>query len=512
MALGSRGRVRVCVLVATLIVVCSAGVSRAAAHTAVVQITPSVQRRVPETFLGLSVNDEEIGDYEAQPAFVRMIDAIHPYGGPFSLRIGGQTADRTVWTGTQPLISAEFATPSPYVIGPAWMGQLASLADETDSQVIFGLGSADHSPATAAALALQARLGLGSHLSALSIGNEPDLYAGGLAGGIRQPSGWLAGYSPANYALQFAAFAPAVQKAAPGVPLLGPETSNPVAPWSEELFGAHLPVGELTAHTYPMQSCQTPGSFRYPSIAGYLSEGVLRFWTAANGRLAALAHREGIPYRVTELGAASCGGIIGVTDTEATGLWAINQLFSLAAIGVTGVNVHVRTSLISSALQAPGAGLYARPLFYGLAMFGRAIGPDAQLLDDRYIASPHLHVWTVHSTTGLRTMIVNTGARAQQVVLLARAQGGATVQTLTASAPASTVATLDGQTLTLDGTWHGARQTGTVPQRNGGWAVTVPAGSAQLVALDPAAPNDRAARRRRHRRHGTQHHHRRYHR
>jgi hypothetical protein len=484
------------VLVAVLSAGCVAGGSRAAARSvSVVQVTGTTLRRVPDDFLGLSVNDQELGDYLGQPAFAGMISAIHPHGGPFSLRIGGQTADRTVWEGTEPMISTQFASPDPYVVGPAWMDQLASLADQTDSRVILGLGAADHSPDAAAALAAAARQALGSHLAALSIGNEPDLYANGLVGGSRAPAAWLTGYGPRSYAKQFATFAPAVQAAAPGVPLLGPETSNPVAPWSAELVDGHLPVGELTAHTYPMQTCQTPGTFRYPSIAGYRSGGVVRYWRAANARLATLAHRHGIPYRVTEMGSASCGGMIGVTDTEATALWAVNQLFSFAAAGINGVNVHLRASLISSALQAPGAGLYARPMFYGMALFGRAVGPDSRLVRDVYPASSHLHVWTVRSRTKLRTVIVNTGRRPRRIALVARAHGTAAVQTLTGSSPRSVRASLDGQTLALAGTWHGPRRVPTVARRHGAWTVTVPADSAQLVTLSHTGPRTRSQHR-----------------
>ena len=51
-----------------------------------VQVTTTTLHRVPGEFLGLSINDEEMGAYATQPAFPRMVSAIHPYGGPFSLR------------------------------------------------------------------------------------------------------------------------------------------------------------------------------------------------------------------------------------------------------------------------------------------------------------------------------------------------------------------------------------------------------------------------------------------
>ena len=456
------------------------------------RVSRGVQQGVPAGFLGLSVSDSEMGDYANAPAFPRMVAVIHPYGGVFLLRVGGQIADRMVWTGAQRLIAPKFTIPRPYVVGPGWMDQLAGMAARTHSHVILDVNAAAHSPAADAALVSAARRTLRSRLTGLAIGNEPDLYGRDLVGDDRHPGAWAHGFDPRDYARLFAELAPAVRGAAPGVPLLGPETAYPGQRWSQTLLDAQVPLGELAVHTYPMLGCSQPGSYRYPTVAGYLSDRTLNLWTGLDKRVEEIAQEHDVPLRVTELGAAACDGIPGVTNSEATSLWVINQLFSLACDGIVGVNVHVRSSGISSALQASAGGvMQAQPLFYGLALFARAVGPHAQILRETDSPVEQLHVWTVASTLGLRTVAVNTSRRAQRITLLAPAHGDALTQTLTGPSPAATRATFDGQTLSSDGTWQGHTRTGRIAERHGGWTVTVPADSAQLVAWQSSSSEPR---------------------
>jgi hypothetical protein len=91
-------------------------------------------------------------------------------------------------------------------------------------------------------------------------------------------------------------------------------------------------------------------------------------------------------------------------------------------------------------------------------------------------------------------VIVNTSARPRRVVLSAQARGPGSVQTLTGSSPRSVLASLDGQTLTLAGTWQGPRQVQTIPERLGVWTVAVPADSARLIALRHGVPRKHAKR------------------
>jgi hypothetical protein len=464
-----------------------AGPAEAHPAATLVRVTRTVEQTIPAGFLGLSVSTTEMGNYASQPAFPRMVAAIHPYGGPFSLRVGGQTADRTVWAGAQRLIAPRFRFPSPYVVGPTWMGQLGGLAASTNSHVILDVSTADHSPGADRAFVVAARRALGSRLTGLAVGNEPDLYGTGLVGDDRRPGAWAYRYDPRSYADEFAQLAPALRSAAPRVPLLGPETAYPSPQWSQTLLDAHVRVAELTVHTYPLLSCLKPGSSRYPTIARFLADSTLNFWTSKDQHMKTIAAAHGVPLRITELGDAACHGIPGVTNTDATALWAVNQLFGLAADGIAGVNVHLRAAGISSALDArTGGQLDPHPLFYGLALFARAIGPHARMLRSTFAPVKQLHVWTVASTVGLRTVIVNTSHTVRKIRLTEPAAGAAIAQTLAAPSPRSTDVTLAGQTLSSAGAWQGNLRTVTVPERHGAWTLTASPDTAQIVSLGPA--------------------------
>jgi hypothetical protein len=86
-----------------------------------------------------------------------------------------------------------------------------------------------------------------------------------------------------------------------------------------------------------------------------------------------LAHRAGLPFRLTELNSVTCGGRLGVSDAFATALWAPDALSALLQTGVDGVNVHVRTGAITvdltkrSWLRAGAAGRERRAAAGALA-------------------------------------------------------------------------------------------------------------------------------------------------
>jgi hypothetical protein len=110
----------------------------------------------------------------------------------------------------------------------------------------------------------------------------------------------------------------------------------------------------------------------YPTIRRLLSE---RSSTGmADGVSAAVraAHSAGLSFRLTELNSVTCGGRPRVSDSFATALSAPDALFGLMRVGVDGVNVHIRDDAINAPFTLTRAGLNARPLMYGLALFARA--------------------------------------------------------------------------------------------------------------------------------------------
>ena len=125
-------------------------------------------------------------------------------------------------------------------------------------------------------------------------------------------------------------------------------------------------------------------------------------------------------FRITEMG-TSAGSVPGVTDTFATALWAPDALLSMASVGIDGVNVHIRARYSNSALNATGP---PRPLFYGLALAARTLGPGATLLPATVTQpdSASLKAWAVRVRGNrLHLLLINRGtARAHGLGATAR--------------------------------------------------------------------------------------------
>ena len=83
---------------------------------------------------------------------------------------------------------------------------------------------------------------------------------------------------------------------------------------------------------------------------------------------------------MTEVGSSFCTGIPGQSDTFATALWAPDQLFTLMSAGVSGVNVEVQTNHPNSSLNYTNGSIIPEPMFYGLALVARTLGPGARLM------------------------------------------------------------------------------------------------------------------------------------
>jgi hypothetical protein len=84
-----------------------------AVPTSNVSVTTAVTRAIPTSFLGLSMNVEEMQDFTGQPAFPQFIKLISPAGsGPFVLRVGGTFADTAYWNGERAQVMPEYVGPA----------------------------------------------------------------------------------------------------------------------------------------------------------------------------------------------------------------------------------------------------------------------------------------------------------------------------------------------------------------------------------------------------------------
>lgn len=449
-------------------------------------------RSIPASFLGISSEYWTLPLWQVQPGPLdRVLSLLQvPGDGPLILRVGGDSSQRTFWVS-----SSRGAPDWAYLLTPRWFAQTRQLVQRTGARLILDLNAITGTPAEAAGLvrAAESRLPRGSIIG-LEIGNESDLYLRSYwLDTIEHP--WVdateapAAITASDYAKEFPAYALSVRRFARAVPLLGPAIGHTIdsASWIKTLLDRpHPGLRVVSAHYYPYSGCaRRPAN--YPSIAKLLDGNAAARMARAIAPVIRLVHRKGMQFRLTELNSVTCGGLAGVSNTFATALWTPDALFRLLRAGVDGINVHVREDAINQAFAVRGFGLLARPLLYGMLLFDRTLGPEAQLVRVHVSAhhARHLDVYAVRVAHDvLHVLAIQEGASAVHLDLGLPATSQATVQRLLApSVSARYGVTLDGQWLGRDARWHGRASDETIRPDDHAYGLTLPRYSAALVTV-----------------------------
>ena len=459
-------------------------------------------RPVPRSFLGLSTEYWALPLWADQmPLLERALSLVQVRGdGPFILRVGGDSADRSIWDP-----SAAPMPPWAFSLYPSWLRQARALVRRLAIRIILDLNLITDTPGAAAQWARAAQAALPRHsIIAFEVGNEPDIYSRAdwravIAGSrfeSRSPAGPAGPALPdaltaPDYVRDFSGYARALAQVAPHVMLAGPALANPIhhQRWIATLIdGARRSLGLVTIHRYPYTGCAgRRGTRSYATIGRVLSPAASTGMAAAIQPLVDDAHDAGLPLRLTELNSVNCGGRPGVSDAFATALWAPDALFALLRAGVDGVNLHVRADSVNAPFALGAAGLQARPLLYGLILFARALGPRAQLVTVRSHAprAVNLGAWAVRvGRDTLHVVLIDKGRRAARVALRLPAHGGARVERLLApNAWSHTGVTLGGRELGADGRWQGLPEHQTLIARGGAYVISVRRMSAALLSV-----------------------------
>ncbi|HSO98525.1 MAG TPA: hypothetical protein VLP43_06205 [Solirubrobacteraceae bacterium] len=450
---------------------------------------------IPRSFLGLSMEYWGIPLFEARPvALARVLGLLHvPGDGPLMIRIGGDSADQSLWNPDTRRIPRWV-----FRLSRGWLEQTDDLLGRVRLRLILDLNLVTASPLRAAAWARAALAGLrpGS-IAAFEVGNEPDLYDRGYWLSTIAHTGAVlpAAISPRSYLHTFDAYARALRSFAPTVPLMGPAVAKP-----EHSLGfirvlalhARSELGALSAHRYPYSACALPGSAAFATVSRLLSPAAVTNVTGSVRRAVTVAHAAGLPLRLTELNSVTCGGRPGVSDTFATALWAPDALFALLRTGVDSVAVHVRARTINAAFVPVRTGVAARPLLYGLIAFVRTVAAGGHLVASPVRGAPGADVtaWAVRAPDGtLRLLLLAKGRRTVRVRLPAAIGGLAVVTRLWAASPwARGGMTLGGRWLDTGGRWRGRASIEHPGPVAGGSEVTLPGGTAALVTSRLSLP------------------------
>lgn len=462
---------------------------------------------VPSSFFGISTEYWTLPLFERDTrAFERVLSLLHVAGdGPLILRIGGDSADHSFWSPRE-----EKMPDWAFALTPDYLARLRALVERDRVKLIVDLNLLTDTPFAAAAWARAAETSLphGS-IAGFEIGNEPDLYERRYWVDMTARSPLVArpmplDLTPATYVADFAAYARVIGEGSPDIPLVGPAVGHPRLglPFISALIAAERPeLGMVTGHLYPYSKCvKNRKSSSYPTVARVLSRHATSAFATDLAPAVALAHQAGLKFRLTEFNSVTCGGKVGVSNTFATALWAPDALFTAMRAGVDGANLHVRDDTINAPFTIDRAGLSPRPLLYGLLMFTRTLGPQAQLVRLHLAAarSLNLSAWAVRIEGHiLHVLLIDKGSRTVRVDLRLPTSATGTVQRLIAPSPYSrSGVTLDGQQLNYAGDWTGTPRTGTIiPGPRGGYELTVARRSAALLSV-PLATTSPAARRR----------------
>jgi hypothetical protein len=473
-------------------------------HATAVTIDPGPNDpAVPQGFLGLSIEYPALEAYAGtepsslDPVFEQLVRNLAPGQAPL-LRIGGNSADRTWW----PVAGVSRPPGVSFDLTRQWLEVTRALAQKLGAHVILGVNLEQDSPQIAAAEARALIDGVGRQsVRALELGNEPDLYSAfpWYRSGGHAVLGRPKGYDEAAFSRDFAGFTSAL----PDVPLAGPSLSGMI--WTRDLgqfLAAEPKLGLVTLHRYPLQVCLTPRtSARYPTIARLLSPATSTELAESFAPYVALARAHGLSLRVDELNTVSCGADPAVSKSFASALWAVNTLFGLASVGVSGVNVHTFPGAGYELFKIAGSGGQWRaavsPEYYGMLMFAEATPPGSHLVSVRSVNVPGVNVWATRATDGtVRVVLTNEGSSTHELAV--RVPGkfdDATLTRLTApSAGSRSGVTLGGQSFgaqTSTGLLAGTPQHPSVSGDDGRYVVELPRVSAAMLVLSPRATGHR---------------------
>jgi hypothetical protein len=474
-----------------------AGESTGASPGLVISLAAPASTDIPirPGFLGLSFEFPAVPAYagrdaaDINPVLVQLVRNLAPGQHP-SLRIGGDTTDSTWWPVRGVLPPAGVS----YGLTARWLITTRALAQDLGARLVLGVNLASDRPLLAAAEARAMLRGIGrSRVSALEIGNEPDIYnhfprhraLSGHVVSARPPT-----YDLAAFLRQFAR----VGSALPRATLAGPTFGN--VPWMSALrrsLTAEPGLGLVTFHRYPLSCFARPGSPKYPTIANLLSNHASTGLADSVARFVAIAHSRGLPFRVDEINSVACGGTRGVSNTFASALWVLDTLFEMARVGVDGVNLHTLPGARYQPFAFTHTGgrwrAHVYPEYYGLLMFAQAAPIGSRLLPLTGSGGHEVKVWaTLAPNRRIHVVLINKGPAPARITLLrpARSTRWAVMERLVApSLRATQGVTLGGQTFgsaTQTGSLR-TQKTTRVDGSSGRYELALPPASATLLML-----------------------------
>jgi len=338
---------------------------------------------IPTGFAGLSF--EPCGDFAVCPPFrdapprrtnrfqpgnTALLAAFRLIGRQGILRMGGNSSD---------------VAPPPDVT-PEECRELGDFLRAVHWTLIYGLSAKSDDSATAATQASCIASGVGADKVVFQIGNEPELVSHLTAAQIEfQPWDKGEGEGAKRYYALWKRYHAAVKAAVPGARFMGPDVHGPISLWPGFIDGVGAgSLAGLSMHQYPVGLAFESTS----TISNMVNTAVE---TSAVGKrappdpsysayAARTAGQIGVPYYLTEMNNIGYGGIDGVSNGLASGMWLVDYAMQLAAGGWAGFEVQgglgnneAGQGSRYAPLRQPN-GIEVSPEFYALMMVGAVEG------------------------------------------------------------------------------------------------------------------------------------------
>jgi hypothetical protein len=441
--------------------------------------TKNVGAKIEPDFVGLSYESSAelpsaSGAYffsATNTALVQMFRTL----GVKSLRVGGNTADR-----------ATVNIPDTKDID-----SLFGFAKAAGVKVIYTVRMDGGDPAADAKLAKYIMEHYRADLSCFTIGNEPNHYF------TNYPSyneGWKKFMDDITGA-----------EGAPDAVFCGPSFTPKNPDWAADFAKdhAHDPhVAFITQHEYPGGSGRTATNI-VKAQDKLLSPELLENYEKFHDRFVPTVRASGFGYRLEECNNYSNGGAVGTSDSFTAALWCVDYMYWWAEHGAWGLNFHgsgfapgstPRGGMNYTALHNSATGYFARPLSYGMKMFG--LGSNGRLTPAEVAPGAseiNLRAYAVLADDGsLCVTLINKehGAGGHDaLVTLKTGNHFAHGSEITLNAPNGDVGakkglTLGGSGISDDGTWHGEWTDLAAPSADGQFTVKLPATTVAVVRLN----------------------------
>jgi hypothetical protein len=388
-------------------------------------------------FTGLSYEKQSLSLPRFSPDNTDLIGMFRRLG-PSLLRIGGYTVDQTQWAASGAGLTAK-------QVAPGDIDRLAGFLQSAGWRVLYGVNLATSTPASAAAEVAYAVGALGSSLYAVEFGNEPDEYRFTYKAPV---------FSVQDFEALWVQFRDAVLQAAPGVVFTGPGSAVDITgftiPFGQKFGKADIAL--LTQHYY-----RANGQLPTSTAAELLTPDTKLTHDLA--LLSAGTASIGVPFRMAETNSYYNGGASGVSNSYASSLWVIDDLFTMAIGGAGGVNLHGGGDSpgYTPIADHNGVVVEARPEFYGVLLFTLA-GAGSVLKTTTQVSGFNVTAYAVQPAQGgLNIVLVNKESSQNMQVTIDCGRPVAAAQVLVMSGPsleATSGVTIQGASVGVDGSFQ----------------------------------------------------------